>query len=157
MKNMPSNTQKDKPGKFLKMAESGDSCCEKSTNLCGDDSSLPRGIHVSTTPGSITIDGQLVEVSQDDKNIVEVASRAKIAIPAACYHAQRKKGCCHGCVVEIDGEQKFACATVPTNGMNVIVNREDLKAIRKKNLLEYSEGVKSGDFCKCSVTGSSDC
>jgi len=112
---------------------------------------------VSTTHGSITIDGQLIEVTRDDKNIVDVSSRAKIPIPAACYRAQREKGCCHGCVVEIDGEQKFACATVPENGMNVVVNREDLKAIRKKNLLEYNEGIKSGNFCKCSVTGLNDC
>ncbi|MDH3348925.1 MAG: 2Fe-2S iron-sulfur cluster-binding protein [Desulfobulbaceae bacterium] len=157
MKNIISNIHKGKNGKFLQMAESGNSCCEKSNNSCCDDSSLPTGIHLSTTPGSITIDGHLVEVTQNDKNIVDVASRAKIGIPAACYRVKRKNGCCHGCVVEIDGEQKFACATVPMNGMNVIVNREDLKAIRKKNLLEYNEGIKSGNFCKCSVTGSSDC
>ena len=41
--------------------------------------------------------------------------------------------------------------------MNIVVDREDLKAIRKKNLLEYNKGIKSGNFTKCSVTGSSDC
>jgi len=157
MKNKSPNILIDKHGKFLKMAESGDSCCERSANSCCDDSSSLTNIHVSTTPGSITIDGQLIEVTQDDKNIVDVASRAKIAIPAACYRAKREKGCCHGCVVEIDGEQKFACATVPMNGMNVVVNRVDLKAIRKQNLLAYNEGIKSGKLCKCSVSTSGDC
>jgi len=157
MKNKSPNIHKDKHGQFFKIAESGDSCCERSTNSCCDDSGLLTAIHVSTKPGNITIDGKLIEVTQDDKNIVDVASRAKIAIPAACYRAQRKKGCCHGCVVEIDGEQKFACATVPVNGMNVVVSREDLKAIRKKNLLAYNEGIKSGNPCKCSVSGSDNC
>ncbi len=100
----------------------------------------------------IWINGKLVE-----EWIGDVASRARVAIPAACYRTQRKKGCCHGCVVEIDGEQKFACATVPVNGMNIVLNRADLQTIRKKNLVEYNEGIKSGNFCKCSVSGSSDC
>ena len=107
------NFQKEKHGQFLKMAESGDSCCESQTNSCCDDSNPPDGIHMPTTSGKITIDGQLIEFNQDDKNIIDAVSRARIAIPAACYRAQRKKGCCHGCVVEIDGEQNFACTTVP--------------------------------------------
>ena len=139
------------------MVKSENSCCEGSTNSCCDDSISPTGIQVSTKPGSITIDGQLIEINQDDKNIVDVAIRTKIAIPAACYHAQRKKGCCHGCVVEIDGEQKFACTTVPVDGMNIVINRGDLKTIRKKNLVKYTKGIKSGNFYKCSVSGSSDC
>jgi predicted molibdopterin-dependent oxidoreductase YjgC len=106
---------------------------------------------------SVTIDGQVIEVTPLDKNIVDVASRANIAIPAACYRAQRKDGCCSACVVDIDGEQKFACSTVPENGMSIVVNRADLKAIRKQNLLEYKEGIKSGNLCECSVSGSSDC
>ena len=148
---------KDKHGNFLKMAAPGDSCCEGAANSCCDDSNSLTGIQASTTPGTLTIDGQVIQFTEDDKNIVDVANCAKIAIPAACYRAKREKGCCHGCVVEIDGEQKFACATIPENGMNVVVDREDLKAIRKKNILEYNEGVKSGNFCKCSVTCSNGC
>ena len=89
------------------------------------------GINLSSASGTITIDGQLIEFTHNDKNIVDGASRVKIAIQAACYRARRGKGCCHGCVVEIDGEQKFACITVSVNGMSIIVNRADLKAIRK--------------------------
>jgi NADH dehydrogenase/NADH:ubiquinone oxidoreductase subunit G len=40
---------------------------------------------------SITIDGQVIEIFLDDKNIVDVASRAKIAIPAPCYRAKKSK------------------------------------------------------------------
>jgi NADH dehydrogenase/NADH:ubiquinone oxidoreductase subunit G len=106
---------------------------------------------------NITIDGRILEISPTDKNIVDVADRAKIRIPAACYRAQQSKGCCHGCVVDIDGEQKFACATVPEDGMEVMVDRADLKEIRKKRLMEYQEGIKSGNPCECDCSCASDC
>jgi len=97
----------------------------------------------------IIIDGQVVEITASDKNIVDVADRANIGIPAPCYRTKESKGCCRGCVVKIDGEQAFACATVPEDGMDILVHRADLKAIRKKRLLEYREGIKSGDLCEC--------
>lgn len=43
---------------------------------------------------NITIDGQVIEITPSDKNIVDVADRSKITIPAACYRAQQGKGCC---------------------------------------------------------------
>lgn len=92
---------------------------------------------------NVTIDGQLIEVTPFDQNIVEIANRAKITIPAPCYRAKRSKGCCSVCVVEIDGEQVFACSTIPKHGMNIVVGRADLKAIRKQRLLEYKEEIKS--------------
>lgn len=64
--------------------------------------------------------------------------------------AKRKNGCCSACVVEVDGEQKFACSTTPKGGMSIVVNRDDLKEIRKKRLKKYSEGIKSGNPCTCS-------
>ena len=152
---MPHNNDKDTLKPFFKMAESTTSCCEGSTTSCCNEPN--SDINKIALPGKVTIDGQEIDIKPGDKNIVDVATRARIGIPAACYRAMRKKGCCHGCVVEINGEQKFACATVPVNGMNIIVNREDLKAIRKKNLVVYNDGIKSGNFCKCSVTGSNDC
>ena len=126
------------------------------TSCCGESSTTTD---ISTTPlhMSVTIDGKVIEVTPIDKNIVDVASRAEIGIPAPCYRTQRKNGCCSACVVEIDGEQKFACSTVPENGMNIVVNRADLKAIRKQRLLEYKEGIKSGNPCECSLSGSGDC
>jgi class 3 adenylate cyclase len=56
---------------------------------------------------------------------------------------QRNKDCCSVYVVVIDGEQKFACSTMPQHGMNIVVDRADPKAIRKQRLLEYKEGIKS--------------
>ena len=53
---------------------------------------------------TVTIDGRVIDVVPGDKNIIDIATREKIALQAACYRADRKKGCCHGCVVEINGE-----------------------------------------------------
>ncbi len=105
----------------------------------------------------ITIDGRTIDVDPSDKNIVNIADRAGIGIPAACYRAKQSKGCCHACVAEIDGEQKFACATVPEDGMDIVLNRADLKELRKARLLEYQKGMKTGNSCACDCSGSSDC
>ncbi|MCI5221804.1 MAG: hypothetical protein D3924_03810 [Candidatus Electrothrix sp. AR4] len=142
---------------FENATDSGGCGCGCSTASTRDASGTGEDRAATSVHMSVTIDGQVIEVAPGDKNIVDVASRMKIAIPAACYRAQRRQGCCHGCLVEIDGEQKFACATVPEDGMNIVVDREDLKAIRKQNLLAYKEGIKSGNLCKCSVSGSGDC
>ena len=55
---------------------------------------------------NITIDGQKAEITADDKNIVDVADRAGIGIPAPCYKNGRRGGCCRICVVEIDGKHE---------------------------------------------------
>lgn len=106
---------------------------------------------------SLVIDGQIMEIKADDKNIVDVADRAKIGIIAACYRDQASNGCCHGCIVDIDSKLKFACATVPADGMNVIIDRADLNRIRKERLLKYQDGVKSGRSCGCDCSNSSGC
>lgn len=104
----------------------------------------------------LTIDGRTITVDPSDKNIVDVAAREKIAIPEACYRIERQKGCCHACVVEIDGSQKYACVTAPSEGMEIVVNRADLKVLRTANLLEYQERI-SGASCGCNCSGTSDC
>ncbi len=91
---------------------------------------------------SVIIDGQTIELTPFDNNVIEMISRANIKIPAPCYRTKQIKGCCSVCVVENGGEQKFACSTIPQHGMNIIVDRADLKAIRKQRLLEYKESIK---------------
>ena len=102
---------------------------------------------------TITIDGKSIDVNPEDKNIVAIASRSKIGIPAPCYLAKRKNGCCNACVIEVDGEQKYACSTSPKDGMNITVNRDDLKSLRKQRLLKYNEGIKNGNPVPCSSSG----
>ena len=141
----------------LKTVNAGDSCCESGSTSCCDNSGNDLLATRSSEQMFVTIDGQKIEVLPEDKNIVDVASRVSIAIPAACYRAKRSKGCCHGCVIEVDGEQKYACVTVPANGMSIVVDRADLKALRKQNLTEYKEGIESGNHCKCSLSDSGSC
>ncbi len=131
------------------------SSCGCSVDCCSDESGTDTDTIVAH--GDVSIDGQVISITSTDKNIVELASRAKIGIPAPCYRDKQNKGCCSACVVEINGEQKFACSTVPENGMNIVVDRADLKAIRKQRLLEYKEGIKSGNPCSCSSPDSGDC
>jgi len=99
---------------------------------------------------TIQIDGKKVRVSDASKNIVQIAKEAGIPIPAPCFYAKKKNGCCNGCVVEIENEQHFACGTRAKENMNVIVNREDLIQLRKERLLEYKKRIKNGNPQKCS-------
>jgi len=98
----------------------------------------------------LTIDGTAIKISRNDKNIVDIADRANIGIPAPCYRANRNKGCCKSCVVEINGKKKYACTTKPLDGMNIIVNRDDLKKIEKEKIREYKETLKAtAKGCNC--------
>lgn len=139
---------------FEKFANKNTTGCGCSASSCGDGLSVSDSPDIAPADIKITIDGQTIKATINDKNIVDTASKAKIGIPAPCYHAKRNKGCCSTCVVEIDGEQKFACSTVPKDGMNIVVDRDDLKKIRKQRLMEYREGIKSGNHCACSSPSS---
>lgn len=105
----------------------------------------------------ITIDEKYIEIFPEDKNIVDVADREKIEIPAPCYRANRKKGCCKICVVEINGKNRYACATKPLDNMNIIVNREDLIQIRRERIKRYQEVLKDiSQNCSCDCSRISD-
>jgi len=140
------------------------SCCSGSTHISESAkvsccASSEGKIETEPIPANITvtIDGKEIEVDSSDSNIVDVADRAKIALPAPCYRNNRQKGCCNACLVEINGVQKFACSTIPEQGMEIVINREDLNTLRKQRLLEYKEGIKSGTPCGCSGSDSGNC
>ena len=104
----------------------------------------------------LIIDGKEIEVNANDTNLVDVADRAKIAIPAPCYRANGSIGCCKVCVVEINGKLEYACATKPQEGMKVTINRDDLKALRKQRMIEYKTSQKEsskGCQCDCDCSG----
>jgi len=99
----------------------------------------------------ITIDNIQVDAFPEDKNIIDIADRAGIGIPAPCYRDNNSGGCCKSCVVEIDGGKGYACGTKPHDGMSIIVQRKDLELIRKERLLVYKENPKGSECdCKCS-------
>lgn len=97
----------------------------------------------------INIDGKKILFFNEDKNIVDVADREGITIPAPCYRSNRKYGCCKACLIEINGKQAYACTTKPIKGMNIIVNQEDLKNIRKERIKEYKANSTQGCNCEC--------
>jgi NADH dehydrogenase/NADH:ubiquinone oxidoreductase subunit G len=107
----------------------------------------------------IIIDEKHIKIFPEDKNIVDVADREKICIPAPCYRTNRSKGCCKVCVVEINGKNEYACATKPVDGANIIVNREDLSKIRKERMKKYQEALKdTPKNCGCNCSGTTnDC
>ena len=109
------------------------------------------------------MDAIIIEVKLADKNIVDIADREKIAIPAPCYRNHRVKGCCNACVIEVNGENQYACTTKPLEGMNIVVNRDDLKQLRNERMKIYAYNEKNnikgecdcGDDCGCG--DDSDC
>ncbi len=151
------NTGKNTIETFEETTPPTGSGCGCGGGSCCGESGVKTDTDAPSLPGSVTIDGRKIAVVPGDKNIVDVASRANIKIPAPCYRAQQKKGCCGACVIEIDGEQKYACAMPPENAMNIVVNRSDLKAIRKQRLQEYKEGVKSGKPLECPLSSRQGC
>lgn len=130
-----------------------DSCtcdCNCTTNTCNC-ANIDKVIKVDF---NIKIDEKSVHVANAALNIVEVAKTAGIAIPAPCFLAKKRHGCCMACVVEIDNKQVYACGTKPIAGMKIVVNRDDLKAIRKDRLLKYQQAIKNNNPLKCGVTDS---
>lgn len=129
-----------------------ENCCnEKDINEC-----CPNGINAEDmesncceSNSTVTIDGIEVDITDPDKNIVEIAKEVNVSIPAPCYHAKKRYGCCKVCLIELDGEQAYACNTKPVDGMNIIVKRDDLNAIRKERLLAYKENKDNGTPGKC--------
>ena len=107
--------------------------------------------------GSVTIEGIETGITAVDKNIVELARRMKIGIPAPCYRDGQKKGCCCACIVDIDGEQHYACCTKPLHGMNITVRRPDLQELRKQKIQDYIDGKHIGTSCNCCCDDSGCC
>lgn len=97
----------------------------------------------------VIIDGKDIEVLSSDRNIVDLADRVKIKILNPCNKNEKTWGCCRSCVVEINGEQKFACSTKPKPGMNIVICRDDLKLLRKIRLKEFTEFKKKNKYGSC--------
>jgi len=118
------------------------SCCgtttianTNSSSACDCNSGVNNSdMELRTENLNIKMDGREIIVIPEDKNLVDVARRNKISLPAPCYINGRKTGCCNGCVVEIEGEEKFACGLAPKEGMDVIIDTPKLRELRKKRL-----------------------
>lgn len=80
-------------------------------------------------------------VEDSSKNIVEIAKEHDIYIPAPCYYKKSEDRCCKCCLILVDGNETEACNTFPTDGMNIIFNRDDLLSKRERNLTCYALGI----------------
>ncbi|MBD3278574.1 MAG: (2Fe-2S)-binding protein [Candidatus Aegiribacteria sp.] len=105
----------------------------------------------------IEVDGKIVHITSDDKNLVQVADRAGIPIPAPCYRSGNNRGCCQVCVVEVNGSQKYTCCTPPEDGMEVTVKRPDLTELRKRRVTEYIRRGREGQSCDCGCSADTSC
>jgi NADH dehydrogenase/NADH:ubiquinone oxidoreductase subunit G len=101
----------------------------------------------------INIDGQEILVEDSSKNIVEIADDNGISIMAPCFRNGRKGGCCKVCLVEIDGEEAYACGTKAKDGMDIVYDRDDLKVLRKERLANYVKNIQNGYIARNSCCG----
>ncbi len=105
----------------------------------------------------IKIDERIINVSNPDLNIVQIARANKINIPAPCFNTNREFGCCNVCAIEIDGAIQYACCTKPQDGMKIIFNRDDLNKLRRKKIKEYAynkeHNIKNDCCCSESSCG----
>lgn len=85
---------------------------------------------------NITINNKLVEV-QPGETIIEVARRVGHAIPSLCYAKGAKhKSSCMVCAVKnvANGQVIPSCSTLPTEGMQIDSESEEVKLIRTLSL-----------------------
>src|SRR6266853_1919724 len=77
---------------------------------------------------TITVDGSVQEVRPGER-LVDLIVRAGIDLPAVCYHPQLGPlQTCDTCLVEVNGQLVRACATIATDGMNVLTKSNAAEA-----------------------------
>jgi len=112
----------------------------------------------------IKIDGKDIGIDLKDqnKNIVDIADDNGISIVAPCYRNNHKYGCCNACLILVDGDKKYACATKPYDGMEIIYKSKELSAERKVKRKIYADAIKSGKHnnsscCSSEVSSDESC
>lgn len=82
------------------------------------------------------IDGQIVQFSENETNILEIVRKAGIDLPTFCYHSELSVyGACRMCIVEVEGRGISAsCHTPPEDGLVVRTNTAQLRKIRRNTL-----------------------
>jgi predicted molibdopterin-dependent oxidoreductase YjgC len=107
----------------------------------------------------IKMDDQEIEVSDSNKNIVEIADENGIGIPAPCFRQKKRIGCCKGCAITVNSVLEYACGIKPKEGMIIEVHTKKMIELRKRNILKYNEMLKqvSGSSCGSSCACDSKC
>lgn len=84
----------------------------------------------------ITIDNKTVEVS-GEKTLIEELRHLGINIPSLCYdHDARHQASCMVCMVKntANGQMIPSCSTYPTEGMQIEVESEEVRSLRRISL-----------------------
>ncbi len=98
-----------------------------------------RELHNVFTFPTLHIDGKATVISTQDKNLVTLAAKLGINIPAPCLKNGRRDGCCRACLVEVDGQRVYACGTAPKSNMQVTVRTRELDQIRRESLKQHNQ------------------
>ena len=104
----------------------------------------------------MTIDNIPIELTGEEKNLLEVIRRTGIELPTFCYYSELSVyGACRMCMVEDDrGNIHAACSTPPKAGMTIYTNTSRLRKYRR-NILELLLANHCRDCTTCEK--SSDC
>jgi len=99
---------------------------------------------------TLTIDGKEIG-ARDDQTILSIARENNIYIPTLCFlEGLSPVGGCRLCVVEIAGTNRVlpACATLATEGMNVLTDSPALRAHRRTIIeMLFAEGNHVCSVC----------
>lgn len=105
---------------------------------------------------TIYIDEHPFKVSPD-QNLVEAIREIGFEIPSLCYyeHIDPPLGSCRVCTVKVNGRAVAACTTLVKEGMEVILNTEEMADVRRSVLeMMFAEG---NHFCpSCEKSGDCD-
>ena len=84
---------------------------------------------------TIIIDGKKFEAKKED-NLLSFLLKNHFPIPHLCYHPdfEPEENCCL-CLVEVNGKIKTSCSVKIKAGLEVKTNTEQVKELRKTNLL----------------------
>ena len=84
----------------------------------------------------MTIDNIPIELTGEEKNLLEVIRRTGIELPTFCYYSELSVyGACRMCMVEDDrGNIHAACSTPPKAGMTIYTNTSRLRKYRRNIL-----------------------
>ncbi len=78
------------------------------------------------------IDGRKISF-ENERNILEVARKAKIEIPTFCYHSELSiYGACRLCLVDVEGRGIVSsCSAMPEEGLVIKTNTSQIREMRK--------------------------
>ena len=100
----------------------------------------------------VTIEGKKVAI-QGEKNVLELARKAGFNIVTFCYQPELATfGACRMCLVEIDGKVVTSCTVPPKDGMNIRINTQAVRNLRRINL-ELLLASGNHDCTKCNKSG----